>query len=435
MNKIVYQLALRTFTPEGTLQAAMKLLPHVAALGVDILYVCPFYVQENDPNTEYWSARQLASNTGNPKNPYKISDYFHVDEEYGTEEDLKAFAKEAHRLGLLVFYDLVYLHCGRQAVFIKDHPDFVERNEDGSVRVPDRWPFARLNFESRNLREYLMQNMELLVTEYGADGFRCDVGDAVPLDFWQEAFSRLKRIRPELLTLNEGEDPTYIDGTFDMGYSFAFQKQMRRIFARGESAALLGELYQKERERYGKNDKKLLRALDNHDTASDVGMARNEILMTSRGVDAALVVATTYVGIPFMWNGYEVCDDAENCMFSNRDHGRRSAMDWSKGYTDAGKRRLLHVRRLHRLYHTSRALTEGAFDLVKNSAPTEVISYARTLGTEQILVVVNSKNHPVTVDVDSKTKGTSLLRYGVRQMGDRLRLAPYGYLVLSLERE
>ena len=434
MGKIVYQLALRTFTPEGTLHAATKLLSHVAALGVDIVYVCPFYVQENDPNTDYWSVRQLASNTGNPKNPYKISDYFHVDEEYGTEEDLKAFAKEAHRLGLLVFYDLVYLHCGRQAVFIQDHPDFVERNEDGSVRVPDRWPFARLNFASKELREYLLRNMEMLVTEYGADGFRCDVGDSVPLDFWQEAFLHLRQIKPDLLTLNEGERPDYIDGTFDMGYSFAFQKRIRQIFAKGADATALRELYQNECERYGKNDKKLLRALDNHDTASDVGLARNEILMTSRGIDAALVVATTYVGIPFLWNGYELCDDAENCMFSNRDHGKRSAMDWSKGYTAAGKRRLSHVKRLHRLYHNSTVLSEGELGFVENNAPTQVISYIRTLADERVLVVVNSKNRPVTVDIDVETEGTSLLRYGARQMGKRLHLAPYGYLILALER-
>ena len=432
MSKIVYQLALRTFTPEGTLQAATKLLPHVASLGVDILYVCPFYVQENDPNTAYWSVRQIASNTGNPKNPYKISDYFHVDEEYGTEQDLKDFAAEAHRLGLLVFYDLVYLHCGRQAVFIEAHPDFVERNEDGSMRVPDRWPFARLNFANRELREYLMQNMELLVSEYGADGFRCDVGDSVPLDFWQEAFSRVKRLNPALLTLNEGVDPRYIDGTFDMGYSFAFQKRMRQIFAMGADAVGLCEMYENERKRYGKNQKKLLRALDNHDTASDVVTARNEHLMTSRGVDAALVVATTYLGVPFLWNGYEICDDAENCMFSNRDHGKRSAMDWSKGFTAQGKRRLSHVKRLHGLYHESAALSEGELDFVENSQPSAVISYVRSCAQERILVVVNSKNHPVTADIAEDLQGTPLLRYGTRQTGNRVRLAPYGYLVLRL---
>ena len=121
-RKIIYQIALRTFTPDGTLSAATDLLAHVASLGVDIVYVCPFFVAENDENRETWSNRQRASNTNNPKNPYKIADYFHVDEEYGTEEDLKRFVDEAHRLGLGVMFDLVYLHCGRQAVFIEEHP-------------------------------------------------------------------------------------------------------------------------------------------------------------------------------------------------------------------------------------------------------------------------------------------------------------------------
>ena len=65
-NKIIYQLALRTFTPDGTIAAATKLLPHVASLGVDIVYLCPFYVEENDPDPTYWSVRQTKSGTGIP---------------------------------------------------------------------------------------------------------------------------------------------------------------------------------------------------------------------------------------------------------------------------------------------------------------------------------------------------------------------------------
>lgn len=229
-NMIIYQIALRTFTPEGTLKAAKDLLPHVASLGVDIVYVCPFYVAENDSNRETWSIRQIASDTNNPKNPYKMADYFNVDPEYGTNEDLKDFVDEAHKNGLLVMFDLVYLHCGKGAVFAKEHPDFVERNEDGTVRVPDRWPFARLNFESDELRKYLLKNMEMLMTEYKADCFRCDVGDSVPLDFWKNSFEYLKNINPNLFTLNEGIIPEYIENVFDMGYNFSWNSLMIDIF-------------------------------------------------------------------------------------------------------------------------------------------------------------------------------------------------------------
>lgn len=337
--------------------------------------MCPFYKQDNDTDRATWSQRQIASNTNNPKNPYKISDYFSVDEEYGTSDDLKAFVEEAHRCGLLVMSDLVYLHCGKNAVFIDEHPDFVERDEDGCVKVAERWPFARLNFKSEGLRNYLFCNMETLITKYDADGFRCDVGDCVPLDFWQDSFQRLKKLKPDLITLNEGENPEYIEETFDMGYSFGWTSLMVEIFSGKTPASKLKEFHVSERVKYGDNVKKLIRTIDTHDTASDCGLKRNEIIMTSRGVEAALVVTNTFDGVPFLWNGYEVCDNAENNMFSNRDYGRRSAINWSKGFTGDGVRRMKFISNIHRIYHNCNAISDGALMWVDNSAPDEIISY------------------------------------------------------------
>ena len=155
----VYQMALRTFTPEGTFRAAEARLEHVASLFVDVIYLCPFFRADADEDRTTWSPRQIASQTENPKKPYKIADYFHVDEEYGTDEDLISFVHRAHALGMKVIFDLVYLHCGKNAVFIKDNPNFVLQNEDGSPLVGESWPFARLNFENPSLREYLYHNM------------------------------------------------------------------------------------------------------------------------------------------------------------------------------------------------------------------------------------------------------------------------------------
>ena len=38
-SAVMYQLFLRPFTPEGTLKAATRMLPHIASLGVDIVYL------------------------------------------------------------------------------------------------------------------------------------------------------------------------------------------------------------------------------------------------------------------------------------------------------------------------------------------------------------------------------------------------------------
>jgi len=69
MKEIFYQLALRTFTPEGTLKAAKERLGHIASLGTTVIYLCPSFVQDDDPDMATWSPRQIASRTMNPKNP------------------------------------------------------------------------------------------------------------------------------------------------------------------------------------------------------------------------------------------------------------------------------------------------------------------------------------------------------------------------------
>ncbi len=429
-NLIIYQLALRSFTPEGTLNAAKLLLPHISSLGVDIVYICPFCVAENDNDRTTWSVRQTESQTENPKNPYKIADYFNVDEEYGTNEDLKDFVEEAHKCGLKVLFDLVYLHCGKGAVFAEEHPDFLERNEDGTIRVPESWPFARLNFESKELREYLYSNMETFLREYGVDGFRCDVGDQVPLDFWEDSFSRLKKDFPELITLNEGVSPEHIDNVFDMGYDFDWNTLMVNIFAKGESASKLKEQYDEEQKKYGDNISKLIRTIDTHDTASDCGLDRNEIIMTSRGVEAALVITNTFDGVPFLWNGYEVCDNAENNMFSNRFYGKRSWINWSRAFTQDGIRRMDFVKRIHNLHHNNEALISGKIEWISNDASDEVVTYIKKSDNQQLLIAVNTKNKPVTISKEININ--KVLMQSGAVIGDRINFEPYGYIVAEI---
>ena len=62
MKEIFYQLALRTFTPEGTLNAARERLLYVASLGTTVIYLCPCFKEDDDPDMATWSPRQIASN-------------------------------------------------------------------------------------------------------------------------------------------------------------------------------------------------------------------------------------------------------------------------------------------------------------------------------------------------------------------------------------
>ena len=106
-KSVIYQIHLPIFTQGGTLESARKMLPHIASLGVDIVYLCPVVEADDDMDMRFWSKRQKASKTGNPKNPYRIKDYFKIDPQYGQDADLKNFVDEAHKIGLKVLLDLV----------------------------------------------------------------------------------------------------------------------------------------------------------------------------------------------------------------------------------------------------------------------------------------------------------------------------------------
>ncbi len=395
---VIYQIQPRAFTPEGTLKAATGRLPRLAELGVDILYLCPVFVSDDDPDTKGWSPRQRASGMNNPRNPYRMKDYYHVDPEYGTDADLKAFVTEAHRLDMRVLLDMVYLHCGPNAVFLEQHPDFVKRDKTGNI-ITQSWGFPAINFSTPKLREYFWKNMEYWITQFDVDGFRCDVSDQIPLDFWKTARERLEKRRPEICLLAEGirlEDQLK---AFDLNYSFVWFSTVRRAYEQGKPASSIRKVSEKlaaERPRGAR----IIRYIDNHDIANDAWPKRIETKWTFKGVNAALAMLFTLDGVPFLYNGQEVADTARHSIYA------RLSIDWANANTPAGKARFAFCKRLCAVRHAERALTDGANIWLDNDHPDSVLSFLRRTDREEVISVVNLSHRPLTVQVTLPHKTT-----------------------------
>ena len=380
---VMYQIQPRAFTPEGTLPAATARLPEVAKLGVDIVYICPVFVSDDDPDRAGWSPRQKKSKMDNPRNPYRMKDYYHVDPEYGTDDDLKKFVDEAHRLGMRVMLDMVYLHCGPNAVFLNEHPNFVQRDKEGNI-ICAKWNFPKINHANPELHEYLWRNMEYWVREFDVDGFRCDVSGSIPLAFWETARERLEKIRPDVGMLAESTRAADQLEAFDLNYGWGFQ---------WNNAAAFRKQWEKMRAARPIGGAKFIRFIDNHDISNDDYENRLEKQWGARRIEAALVTLFTLDGVPFLYNGQEVADTARHSIFG------KSAIDWANGETPAGKARRAFCKRLCALRHTEKALTQGDVIWLDNDAPNAVLSYLRQTNGEEILTVVNLTGRDVRVRV------------------------------------
>ena len=438
-SAVMYQLFLRPFTPEGTLKAAMRMLPHIASLGVDIVYLCPQMVADDDPRTEFWSDRQNASKMDNPYSPYRLKDYYHTDPEYGTDDDLRRFVTTAHSLGLLVMLDLVYYHCGPTAVFIEDHPDFVKRNEDGTVKN-GRWHFPELNFDCPELREYLWKNMEYWVRDFDVDGFRTDVEQSVPEDFWEEGRRRIEAIKEDVIMLAESENPLATVNAYDISYGFTWAIAIRNVFIKKMPASHLIERWTAMRDKMPQGTL-FLRNLENHDLSMDFGDARWNMIGSPELVQAAMLLNFTIDGIPFIYNGEEIADNSHHCIFANRDHGKNLVIDWSLALSEVGENRLEFTKSLTTLRHGNIALQEGETVWLDNDRPEAVVSFLRTAEEQTVLTVVNTTDEPLAAAVKTECGNIDLwdelLASGVawRRLPDgtaRFDLLPYGYAVLNI---
>jgi len=425
-NGVMYQLFLRPFTPEGTFKAAEAMLPHLASLGVDIIYLCPFFTADTDEDVAGWSDRQRGSNLGQPKNPYRIADYFHVDEEYGTDEDLADFVAAAHELGMRVIFDLVYFHCGPTAVFLAEHPDYVMLDADGKIAVGE-WRFPRLNYANRELRDYLISNMKELIERFDVDGYRCDVGDGVPLDFWEEAREAIEPLKDGLMMLNEGHKKEALDKAFELNYGYNLRNGILAV-AKGEPVSKLSG-YLRDIDEYVGG--RAIEFLDNHDTANNDWYNRLETQVGGEVMELALVINLTLNGHPMLYNGVEVADTNRHSIWGNRFHGANLTIDWQNLATAAGQKRLQLVKKLtalRREYADELGIGEAVDYL--DAANDRVFVMRRS----SIVVAANFSDEAQCVNTGVTAEGVDplLMRGASVSAGGTIsmNLAPHGFAVV-----
>lgn len=107
---------------------------------------------------------------------YQVSSFFACSSRFGTPEELKALVDEAHRLGLLVFMDLVHSHAARNEVEGISRQDGSENLyfHDGSRGEHPAWNSRCFDYGKPQVLHFLLSNCRFWMDEFRVDGFRFD---------------------------------------------------------------------------------------------------------------------------------------------------------------------------------------------------------------------------------------------------------------------
>lgn len=192
-KSVVYQIYPRSFMDSngdgiGDLQGIIGKLDYLRNLGVDVIWLSPFYAS---PNAD---------------NGYDISDYQKIMEEFGTMEDFDELLKEAHQRNLKIIIDMVVNHSSDEHEWFKKSKAGIEpyrnyyiwrKGVDG--KEPNNWRSnfsgsawtyseerqeyylhlfhkkqPELNWQCAELRNEIYRLMNWWLDK-GVDGFRLDV--------------------------------------------------------------------------------------------------------------------------------------------------------------------------------------------------------------------------------------------------------------------
>ena len=154
---VVYELHVGTFTPEGTLDAALGRLDHLRSIGVDLVELMPVNAMSGVHNWGYdgvlWHA---------------------VHEPYGGPPAYQRFVDGCHAAGLGVIQDVVYNHLGPSGNYLPEFGPYLKsgRNTWGDLVNLD-------GDGSAEVRRFILDNVRMWLADYHVDGLRIDAVHAL----------------------------------------------------------------------------------------------------------------------------------------------------------------------------------------------------------------------------------------------------------------
>jgi glycosidase len=253
------------------------------------------------------------------------------------------------------------------------------------------------------------------------DGFRCDMAEMVPVEFWKWVIPQIQSINPEIIFIaeiyNPAEYKNYIsEGHFDYLYDKVQLYDTLRLLVNGErSTSDIHTIYQSQS---GINDN-MLHFLENHD---EQRIASRFFAGDMWKAAPAMVISATLDRGPVMiYNGQEVGEPGAGAEGFQTDDGRTTIFDywgmpehqkWMNNGTFNGDSLSAEQKQLRQFYMDllnlaakNPAITQGgyydltAFNISAGNFDTKVHAFLRYAAEERLLILTSFNSQPRNIKV------------------------------------
>lgn len=400
----------------GDLKGVEDHLSYLNDLGVTALWLTPYWKNANDYHG------------------YGPIDMYAVDPHFGTLDDYKKLAADAHAHGIKMVFDYVVNHTGPDHVWAKKpplntwlhgtpekHPPFDYHFEylvdpHASPRewknITEGWFADRLpdlNVDDPHVAKYLLDNAVWWMELGGLDALRLDTFPYSSRKFWSYWHQELFRIYPTTNTVGEvwNFDPTLtsffeggvkrwdgVDDGLPTMFDFPLYHTIREVLSADKPASEIPKILRFD-SLYQRPDG-LVTFLGNHDTKRLI----SEPGMNVQKVKAAFALQMTMRGIPEIYSGDEIGmtggDDPDNRHdFPGGWPGDKQNAFEASGRTAEQQEVYAYVKSLLALRKEHSALREGKQWTIGTDA--NYYAYLRDDGQERVLAIFSKKAGPVEI--------------------------------------
>lgn len=407
----VYEVNLRQYSSSGSIKAFQKHLPRLRKMGVEILWFMP--ITPIGVEGRKMTSDELGSY-------YAVKNYQAFSPEHGTLADFKAFVKKAHSMGFKVITDWVANHSALDNHWVKAHPNFYVKDSSGKLISPFDWSDVyKLNYKDRELRDSMIQSMRFWIKEVNIDGFRCDVAEEVPADFWKECIDSLKKNK-DVFMLAEGNKAWLHEAGFDQTYAWDMMHTMTDLYAKKINLKQFDSALNVSIAAFPKNAYRMY-FTTNHDENSWNGTEFEKYGNAYKTF--AVFTQTIYQSVPLIYSGQEEPNKKRLRFFV------KDTIQWGKYANEKFYKALLTLRR------SNPALAaDASYRRLASSNDDAVFSYVREKNGHKVVVILNMSDKEQKFTINDKVitgNPYNIFIYGNEKVDTKLQfnIEPWGYIV------